>query len=146
MNIVIIDNDTALLRGLTIILSREGFKVDSFDDPLEACAYVEQGGAVDVLIVDYVMPKLRGDEVLKRMKKHLRKECRVLLISGHSDIISPIDAEEMGVDAFLPKPIDIGLLSFLIKKCGSGEDRPLSPGRDSEKGKEPFIYLTSLKE
>lgn len=119
MKIVIVDNDAALLRSLQILFSRQGYEVKVFDDPIEACSYVAKGARIDVLIIDYVMPALSGKETLRKMRGHLSPACKVILVSGHTDLIENQDLEAMGVDVFLPKPLDINQLGMQIcTSCG----------------------------
>ncbi len=75
MNILIVDNDLALLRSLEIVLTAHGHHVTCFSDPATARLYVEQGPDIDVLIVDYVMGEMNGDELLKRLGRQVTTQC-----------------------------------------------------------------------
>jgi two-component system, cell cycle response regulator CtrA len=121
MNIVLIENDAALLKTLELLLRNSGNQVRGFNDPLAACAFLEHCGDLDVLIVDYMMPELTAPEVLERVRRHPCKAPRVILISGHTDIVATLDLEQMGIDAFLPKPLDLNLLLRLLYSLKSGE-------------------------
>jgi DNA-binding response OmpR family regulator len=114
MNIVLIENDVALLRTLEILLKKQGNEVRIFDDPVQACSFLERSPQLDILIIDYMMPNLTAPEVIERVKKHFPKGARIILISGHTDIIETLDLQEMGVDAFLAKPLDLDLLFDLL--------------------------------
>ena len=82
MNIVLVENDAALLKTLELLLRNSGNQVRGFNDPLAACALLEHCGDLDVLIVDYMMPELTAPEVLERVRRHPCKVPRVILISG----------------------------------------------------------------
>jgi DNA-binding NtrC family response regulator len=114
MQVVVIDDDAAILRSLEILLSTQGHRVLSFRNVDEACGYLERSPPPDVLIVDYVIPPLMGAEVLDRVRTRLPDGCRLILISGHTDLIRPQGLERMGVDAFLPKPLDFDELTELV--------------------------------
>jgi DNA-binding response OmpR family regulator len=123
MNIVLIENDVALLKTLELLLNKSGNQVRGFDDPMAACSFLEHCKDLDILIIDYMMPELTALEVLERVRMHLLKAPRVILISGHTDIVETLDLEEMGIDAFLPKPLDLNLLFRLLNSGQSGPER-----------------------
>ena len=116
MNIVIVDNDKALLRSSEILLSAKGHRVIVFDNPLDACSFLEGAGKPDILIIDYLMPEITGEDVLKRVGKCLPRDCSIYLISGHTDLIEPLDIKGLGVNGFLPKPLDIDQLNRMVDK------------------------------
>ncbi len=107
MNIVLIENDVSLLRTLEIILSTRGDTVYAFKEPNGACRFVEKGGCVDVLVLDYMVSGHEAPEILQRMKAYLPSTSKVILISGHTDVLENLDLSTMGVHAFLPKPVDL---------------------------------------
>ena len=115
MNIVIIDDDTALLRSLEIILTGQGHEVHSFCCPTDAYIYLDNDQQMDVLLLDFIMPGFTGTEVLTRIKGNLPENCRVILISGHTDQLGPAEIESMGVAAYLSKPLDYDELSRLLE-------------------------------
>jgi len=114
MNVVVADNDLALLKSLEIVLKGEGHQVRTFSDPLEACRHLVDGCDLDVLVLDYLMPILTGTDLLCRVCQWRKVDFTVILISGHTDIIGLDDLEEIGVDHFLPKPIDLHRLCDLV--------------------------------
>jgi len=114
MKIVLIENDVALLRTLEIFLKSLGNQVRAFDDPTDACSFLEKYADLDILILDYMMPEFTAPEVLQRVKRHIPDGPKVILISGHTDIIESLDLKEMGVDVFLAKPLDLDLLFEML--------------------------------
>jgi len=118
MNVVIIDNDPMLVKSLGIVLETRGYRVITFTKPEEGHAYLSGGGKADFLIVDYVMPGLYGDHLLWSVKDKLPETCKVILISGHTGLVEPLDFQSLGVQAFIPKPLD---LHRLFKELGAGE-------------------------
>lgn len=107
MTVVVVDNDTALLRSLEIFLSQYGHQVEAFNNPAAAAEYLDHQASPDALVVDYVMPGLSGLELLGRSRSRLAESCRVVLISGHTDQIEPLDLEAHGIGQFVPKPLDL---------------------------------------
>ena len=128
MKVVIVDDDAVILRTLKILLSRQGHQVMTFGNPIEACSFLEQGEPLDVLILDYMMPLITGEALLRRIKSKLPQTCKVILISGHTDLVEPLDLDGLGVTAYLPKPLDFDKLSMLVgssatRKQQSNSDR-----------------------
>jgi DNA-binding response OmpR family regulator len=122
MNVVVIDNDTALLKSLEILLGDHGYSVQSFSIAQEGYSYIEQGAPVDVLILDYAMPDLMGDELLKKARQFLSDKCTVILISGHSSLIDPLRIKDWGAQIFLPKPLDLERLYQVMGDCQEGNE------------------------
>ncbi|HOV86611.1 MAG TPA: response regulator [Syntrophobacteraceae bacterium] len=114
MRIVLVENDPVLLKTLEMLLRRQGCQVVAFHEPAMACAFLERGEHFDLLIIDYMMPELTGREVLERVRGRFPKGCRVVLISGHTDVVESLDLKAMGVDTFLPKPLDLKRLRQTI--------------------------------
>jgi DNA-binding NtrC family response regulator len=114
MRVVVVDNDVALLRSLEILLCGRGHEVSSFHNPYDACSFIERSASFDALILDYAMPGLNGEEVLQQVRKRLSEDCKIILISGHTDLIEPLDLKAMGIAAFLPKPLDFDRLCKMV--------------------------------
>ena len=119
MKIVLIDDDCALNRSLDIVLSARGHHLVPFCDPEEACSCLAAETEVDVVLLDYVMPGLSGIEVLERVGASLPQGCRVIVISGHTDLVDTKRLARVGVSTFLPKPIDVEELLRLIESVPS---------------------------
>lgn len=116
MRIILIENDLVLLKTLEMFLKGQGNDVVVFHHPVVACSFLERGEPFDILILDYMMPELTGREVLARMRGRLPKGAKVVLISGHTDVIKSMDMGAMGVETFLPKPLDLNKLRIAIRE------------------------------
>jgi DNA-binding NtrC family response regulator len=114
MNVVLVENDVALLRTLEMLLESLGNQVRAFHDPTEACSFLERCDDLDFLIIDYMMPELTAPEILQRLKGHLPNDSKVILISGHTDVVKTLNLEGMGVYAFLNKPLDLDRLFEIL--------------------------------
>jgi len=125
MEIVIVENDASLLRTLKILLEGRGDRVKAFDRPVETCSFLEQGGSYDVMIVDYMMPELTAGELLERTRGYLSRDGFIILISGHTDVVEQLNLKSMGVDIFLPKPLDLELLWEAVGSGGKAESRSM---------------------
>ena len=88
-------------------------------DGLEALSMVKELRP-DVLLLDLVLPKLDGLEVLRRLSE-TGLRCHVIVLSGfiNSKVVS--DCASRGVDYFMPKPCDVGALTERIRQISAGE-------------------------
>jgi two-component system response regulator CpxR len=100
-HILIVDDDTELTDLLVQYLEPEGFTI--------TCAHDGQNGVkkalnqpFDVIILDVMLPKLNGFEVLKAIREHL--DTPVLILTARGDDIDRIVGLEIGADDYLPKP------------------------------------------
>lgn len=66
--VLIVEDEADLLHSIKKGLTRNGFDVDGFDDPLEALAKFKPN-SYDVLLVDIRMPKMNGFELYRAIKK-----------------------------------------------------------------------------
>lgn len=114
MKVIVIDNDTALLRSLQVLLESRGHEVVCLADAAAAEEAVERT-LPDVVLLDLVLPGAWGPDVIRRIRSRSGCSCRVILMSGHTDLVGRLDLEQEGVVVFLPKPIDYVTLTGLIE-------------------------------
>lgn len=115
MRIVLVEDDLDLLKTLEMLLRRQGHQIIAFQESTIACAFLERGEPFDLLIIDYMMPDLTGRDLIQRVRDRRSKSSRVILISGHTDVLESLDLGAIGVDAFLPKPLDLNKLNSTIQ-------------------------------
>jgi signal transduction histidine kinase/CheY-like chemotaxis protein len=89
-NILLCDDDHDVRRFLSELLKSDGYTVHEASTPEGAFRILEDGAAVDLLIVDYAMPEINGMEIIRRAWRK-RPSLRTLLITG--------DAGAAGIDA-----------------------------------------------
>ncbi|MGC1182214.1 two-component system response regulator CpxR [Legionella sp.] len=100
-NILVIDDDTELTDLLTQYLEPEGFHAICVHDG-ETGVKKALNQSFDAIILDVMLPKLNGFEVLKAIREHL--ETPVLMLTARGDDIDRIVGLEIGADDYLPKP------------------------------------------
>lgn len=99
--ILIIDDDTELCDLLKQYLSVEGFDVETIHDGEEG-AQLALSKDYDGIILDVMLPKKNGFEVLKSIRE--RKDTPILMLTARGDDIDRIVGLEIGADDYLPKP------------------------------------------
>jgi len=79
-HVFVVDDEIQITQSLALILSREGFRVSSFNNPLDAWERMKTVSP-DLLISDVMMPQLSGVELAIRTSEH-RPECKILLFTA----------------------------------------------------------------
>ncbi len=100
-NILIIDDDVELTDLLVEYLKPEGFAIDCVHDGESGVKHALNQD-YDAIVLDVMLPKLNGFEVLKAIREHL--ETPVLMLTARGDDIDKIVGLEIGADDYLPKP------------------------------------------
>jgi two-component system, OmpR family, response regulator ChvI len=84
--VLIVDDEPDLTLSLKMTLEENGFKVDTFTDPLSALEnYKEEAGMYDLLILDMKMPQMNGFELYRQIKKIDDKVKVCFLTAGEMD-------------------------------------------------------------
>lgn len=102
MKILIIDDEAAIVHFLKEGLSAQSYIVDSATDG-ERGSFMARTGSYDLIILDYMLPKLSGPEVLKEIRAD-RKKTPVLMLTVKSELDSKRAAFTGGADDYLTKP------------------------------------------
>ncbi len=100
-NLLIVDDDTELTDLLVQYLEPEGFNVVCIHDG-ENAVKKALNQPFDAIILDVMLPKLNGFEVLKSIREHM--ETPVLMLTARGDDIDRIVGLEIGADDYLQKP------------------------------------------
>jgi two-component system response regulator CpxR len=110
--LLLIDDDKELAELLAEFLSLEDFDVDMVHDG-EAGLTAIRSTQYDMVLLDVMMPKLNGFEVLKKLR--VDNSTPVLMLTAKGDEIDRVLGLEMGADDYLPKPFSDRELLARIK-------------------------------
>ncbi len=100
IQILVIDDDKKLCRLIKDYLEPMGYQVKSANDGLEGLK-LAQSSEIHVVILDVMMPKMDGFEVLRRLRQ--TSDVPVLMLTARGDETDRIVGLEMGADDYLPK-------------------------------------------
>ncbi len=114
-SILIIDDEKAIRKTLSEILSFEGYKIDEAQDGEEGLKLFKEK-TYDVVLCDIKMPKLDGIEFLQRATEH-NSDVPVIMISGHGNIETAVEAVKKGAYDFIQKPPDLNRLLITIRNA-----------------------------
>lgn len=130
MKVLILDDEQRIILELSEFLVRKGFTVKSTQKPSSAFALLAAED-FDVLILDIRMPEMDGIEVLKQVKLGY-PNLEVILISGHGDMDTVIEAMRLGASDYLRKPFRQNELLIAIERTAKfiGLQRKLTELKD----------------
>jgi two-component system nitrogen regulation response regulator NtrX len=114
-NILIVDDEKAIRKTLSEILSYEGYKIDEAGDGEEGIRKFRDK-EYDVILCDIKMPKMDGIEFLEKAKE-LNPDIPVIMISGHGTIETAVEAVKKGAYDYISKPPDLNRLLITIRNA-----------------------------
>ncbi len=119
-NILIIDDEKAIRKTLYEILSFEGHKIDEASDGEEGLKkFIEK--TYDVVLCDIKMPKMDGIEFLEKAKQ-FNSDVPIIMISGHGNIDTAVDAVKKGAYDYISKPPDLNRLLITLRNASEKQD------------------------
>lgn len=104
MRILVVEDELDLQRGLTRALRDEGYAVDAADNG-EDGLFSAESIDYDAIILDVMMPRLDGWEVLKRLRK--TKRTPVLMLTARDQSRDRVRGLDTGADDYVVKPFDL---------------------------------------
>ena len=113
--ILVVDDEEIVIRSCVRILGGSGYEVDAVQSGGDALRKVEES-QYDVLILDIMMPKMDGMEVLQRVKE-THPDIDVIMVTGLSQIETAVRAMKLGAFDYLPKPFDPDELKLVVGRA-----------------------------
>ena len=114
-DILIIDDEKAIRKTLIEILSFEGYKVDEAADGDEGLKKFKER-VFDLVLCDIKMPKIDGIEFLQKAGE-VNPDVPIIMISGHGNIETAVEAVKKGAFDFISKPPDLNRLLITIRNA-----------------------------
>lgn len=122
MRILLAEDEKALSKALVKLLEKNNYSVDAVYDGMEALNYLESGD-YDAAILDIMMPKMDGIEVLKTTRA-AGNQVPVLMLTAKSEIEDRVLGLDSGANDYLPKPFDTRELLARIRCMTRSKDAP----------------------
>jgi len=104
LQILIVDDERALVKGLKYTLEREGFQVRAAYDGQEALDFL-RSNKVGIIILDLMLPQIDGLEVCRRIRRQGNKT-PVIILTAKGDDVDKIIGLELGADDYMAKPFN----------------------------------------
>ena len=108
-----VDDDEDLLFCYRAVLEKENTKVFTTDNVEEALEIVRLED-IALVILDYVMPQVRGDEVARRLYE-INPNLVIIFLSGHNVIIDVVKELDIRICGVLIKPVEAEILEHLAE-------------------------------
>ena len=148
-SLLIVDDEPLIRKSLTRILTKEGFDVKSVDEGKK----VFKGDLLqktDVILLDLFLGNESGFDVLEKVRE-VAPNVVVIVITGHGDISSAVEAMKKGAYQFIEKPSSTKTIVDIIKRATYQEEQTSSGDKLNSvvislgKRREQFLYGKSLK-
>ena len=112
--IIAVDDDSGILDSLSVVLKRNGYSLITFTNPIEAIEEMKNT-KYDLLLLDFIMSPLHGDQVVSEIRK-FDKDLYILLLTGHKDLAPPLDTiKQLDIQAYCEKSDNFDQLLLLIE-------------------------------
>ncbi len=115
VNIILIDDEPAILKSLAQFLDLEGYKVKTFTHASQALATLSRSWA-GMVISDINMPGMDGIEFISKAFE-LDAEFSIVMLTGHGDVSIAVDTMRLGAYDFVEKPVANDHLLDIIKRA-----------------------------
>ena len=112
--ILVVDDEENARIGLSRLLAKEGFIVDSVANGFEALNFLRQQD-VNLIVTDINMPEMNGITFLKELNKSF-PHSNVIMITAYGGIESYIESMNLGAFEYINKPVKIDELKSILKK------------------------------
>ena len=120
VRILIVDDDKAICDYMQTLLEKDGFTVKTLSDPTLVEDEVRQG-EYHVLILDVMMPKLDGIEVLKRVRS-VDSDVAVIMFTAHPNLDTAVASMKLDAVDYIKKPFNVDefreVLARVMKRKG----------------------------
>ena len=113
MRILVVEDEKHLNRIISEAVEDEGYSVDSCYNGLEALEYLECAD-YDVIILDIMMPKMNGLELVRRLRSE-GNSTPVLFLTARDAVADRVEGLESGGDYYLTKPFDFQELMAVVR-------------------------------
>ncbi|MCF8067446.1 MAG: PAS domain S-box protein [Desulfobacterales bacterium] len=115
-HILLVDDEPSITRLVTLILERLGYTVTARVSSIEALeVFKKNPDKFAMIISDMSMPHMTGDQLAHKVRQ-IRPEMPIIICTGFSEQANKENAEEIGVNGFLMKPIVKSEMAKMIRK------------------------------
>jgi two-component system OmpR family response regulator len=105
INILIIDDDEDICEYMRTLLSASGYVVETLSDPTLAAERV-RSEEYHLLIIDLMMPRMDGIELIKEIRK-ADTDVAIVVFTGYPSVETAVDALKLNVSDYIKKPFDV---------------------------------------
>ena len=112
--IIAVDDEAGIIDSLSVFLRKTNYEYVGVTDPVEAIERVKKEH-FDLMLLDFMMTPLHGDEVVEEIRK-FNKELYILLLTGHKDLAPPLETiKRLDIQGYCEKSDKFDQLLLLIE-------------------------------
>ena len=112
--VIVVDDEAGIVDSLSIFLKRAGYEFTGITNPVEAIERVKNEH-FDLMILDFIMTPLHGDQVVEEIRK-FDKELYILLLTGHKDLAPPLETiKRLDIQGYCEKSDKFDQLLLLVE-------------------------------
>jgi DNA-binding NtrC family response regulator len=104
MRVLVVDDDREICDYMETFLNKDGLEVKTMSDPEKVADEVKNGG-YHMVVLDLMMPKVDGVEVLQRIRK-VDSDVAVVIFTGYPSLESAVQSMKLDAVDYLKKPFD----------------------------------------
>lgn len=121
-SILVLDDDQSITLALKSYFEASGYRVDTSCDPIEAIDKIKNDH-FDILVLDYLMSPMTGDEVVSQLRI-FDKDLYIILLTGHKDLAPPVKTiRELDIQGYFEKSDRFDQLELLVESCVKSIDQ-----------------------
>ena len=114
--ILFVDDEISIVEMVKRMFERLGYKVKTATTPLDALEQFRSNPAhFDLVITDMTMPQMTGVKLSEKLV-NIREDIPVIVCTGYSNLVDEERAKELGLAAYIMKPIDMQETAQTIRK------------------------------
>ena len=111
--VLVVDDEKLIVKGIRFSLEQDGYDVDCAYDGEEALKLAKEN-AYDMILLDVMLPRLNGLEVLRRIRKE-GNNVPILLLTARDAVMDKVSGLDAGADDYITKPFAIEELLARIR-------------------------------
>ncbi|GAB3388768.1 response regulator transcription factor [Lysobacter fragariae] len=132
MRVLVIEDNRNLVANLFDYFESRGYTLDAAPDGVTGLA-LAAAHAYDVVLLDWMLPRLEGPEVLRRLRQEAHSDVPVLMLTARDELPDKITGFRAGADDYLTKPfalpeLEVRIEAVLARSRGRGRQRVLQVG------------------
>ena len=131
MNILIVDDDRAICDYMQTLLERDGYQVKALSDPTGVISELKKTD-YHLVILDLMMPKRDGIEVLRELRKH-DKDIAVVIFTGYPNLDTAVASMKLDAVDYIKKPFNVDEFRKVIERVMRKKGLSLTPEEELHK-------------
>lgn len=116
MSILTVDDDPIITSTIQAYFQRSGYQVDVENDPGAAIERVRNGN-YDIMLLDFLMTPICGDQVVEEIRK-FNEDLYIILLTGHKSMAPPVKTiRQLEIQGYYEKDDRFDMLELLVESC-----------------------------